>query len=401
MASQRITRREYLDKLVTFRDKQLIKVVTGVRRCGKSTLFAMFQDWLLANGIPASNIIAVNLEDFENAHLCEPAALHEYVVSRLAPTGMTYVFMDEVQQCAEFPRVVSSLMLRPNIDIYLTGSNATMLSGEIATLIAGRYVEIRMLPLSFREYVEGTGGGDLARMYRSYIEESAFPYTLALAGQPAAIRDYLDALFNTIVVKDIAMRRNIADIMQLQAITRFLFDNIGNIFSTKKIADTMTSAGRKMDVRTVEKYLSALTECFVAYPARRYNIKGKQYLKSQEKYYVVDMGLRAALLGARGTDVGHMLENVIYLELLRRGYEVGVGKLDALEVDFVAHDSNGRTTYIQVAASVRDSATLERELAPLRKISDHYPKLLLTLDEDPAADYEGIARINALDWLMQ
>lgn len=401
MAVPRIERREYFNKLIAFRDKQLTKVVTGVRRCGKSTLLAMFQDWLLEHGVSQAQIIAINLEDFDNEALRDAATLHEYVKSRLSPTGMTYVFIDEVQQCLEFPRVISSLSLRQNVDIYLTGSNATMLSGEIATLIAGRYVEIRMLPFSFREYVTATGMNDkLSLAYRTYLEESSFPYTLELSGQAGAIHDYLDALYNTIVVKDIASRHNIGDIMQLQSVTRFLFDNVGNMLSSKKIADTLTSAGRKADVRTVEKYLAALAECFVAYPARRYNIKGKQYLKTLEKFYVVDMGLRTALLGSRAADVGHVLENVIYLELLRRGCEVGVGKLDSLEVDFVAMDSQKRTTYIQVAASVRDTQTLDRELAPLKKINDHYPKLLLTLDDDPPGDYDGIIRSNALDWLM-
>ena len=224
-------------------------------------------------------------------------------------------------------------------------------------------------------------------------------YILELAGQPKEIRDYLDGLFNTIVVKDISQRKKINDAMMLRSVLRFLFDNIGNPLSSKKIADTMTSDGRKIDVKTVEKYIEALMESYVIYQANRYNVKGKQYLKTLEKYYVVDIGMRYMLLGFRSTDVGHILENVIYLELLRRGLEVYVGKVDEFEVDFVAMDGK-RITYYQVAATVRDENTLKRELAPLQKIADHYPKVILTLDDDPEADYEGIRRVNALDWLM-
>ena len=275
-----------------------------------------------------------------------------------------------------------------------------MFSSEIATLISGRYVRIEMLPLSFKEYVGSTGSeSEHARKYVDYLENSSFPYTLELAGQPKEIRDYLDGLFNTIEVKAISQRKKINDAMMLRSVLRFLFDNIGNPLSSKKIADTMTSDGRKIDVKTVEKYIEALMESYVIYQANRYNVKGKQYLKTLEKYYVVDIGMRYMLLGFRSTDVGHILENVIYLELLRRGLEVYVGKVDEFEVDFVAMDGK-RITYYQVAATVRDENTLKRELAPLQKIADHYPKVILTLDDDPEADYEGIRRVNALDWLM-
>lgn len=400
MAQQRLERREYLDRLISFRDKQLIKVVTGVRRCGKSTLLEMYQDYLCADGVEDRQIISINLEDFDFRALREPAALHAYVTERLVPGKMTYVFVDEIQQCTDFPAVIDSLHIRKNIDIYLTGSNAYMLSSEIATLISGRYVEIKMLPLSFREYVIATGEGDgLAAKYREYIQGSSFPYALELKEDPGALRDYLEGVYHTIVVKDIAARKKIADTMMLESVTRFVFDSIGSQLSTKKIADTMVSSGRKIDVKTVERYLEGLMESFIIYQARRYNIRGKQYLKTLEKYYAVDIGMRYMLLGTAGTDVGHILENVIYLELLRRGYDVYVGKIDELEVDFVARGQNG-LRYIQAAASVRDENTLNRELAPLRRISDNYPKVILTLDEDPEADYEGIRRINALDWLV-
>ena len=398
---KRLDRTVYLQKLIDFRDKQLIKVVTGVRRCGKSTLLDIFQEYLLKNGVNARQIVKINLEDFDYAALHDPAALHAYVKQRLLPNQITYVFIDEIQHCADFPAVIDSLYIRDNIDIYLTGSNAYMLSGEIATLLSGRYVEIKMLPLSFKEYVMATGGTEnLAQSYRSYIRRGSFPYILALGNNDSAIREYLEGVYNTIVVKDIAARKKISDTLMLESVARFLFASSGSPVSTKKIADTMTSAGRKVDVKTIERYLDGLMESYIVYQAKRYNIRGKQYLKTLEKYYAVDMGLRYLLLGTAGTDVGHILENVVYLELLRRGFTVYVGKFDELEVDFVARNAEG-AQYIQVAASVRDETTLNRELASLRKIADNYPKLILTLDEDPDADYEGIRRINALEWLMQ
>jgi len=397
---KRIERKEYLDKLIALKDKNIIKVITGVRRCGKSTLMEIFQDYLKAQGIEEERIIAINLEDYDFFELRQPAKLHSYIKERLSKDKMTYVFIDEIQHCDNFPDVVDSLYIKKNVDLYLTGSNAYMLSSEIATRISGRYIEIPMLPLSFKEYVSSTGGeNDLSRKYLSYIENSSFPYALELEGQTKEIKDYLEGIYNTIVVKDISNRKKVQDIMMLEGVARFVFDNIGNPLSTKKIADTMTSDGRKIDVKTVEKYLAGLLESFILYQAKRYNIKGKQYLKTLEKYYVADIGLRYMLLGTRGTEVGHILENVIYLELLRRGYEVYVGKVDDLEVDFVAMEQK-RTIYFQVAATVRDEATLKRELNPLQKISDHYQKFILTLDEDPEADYEGIRRVNALDWLM-
>jgi len=400
MAVKRIERKEYLEKLIAFRDKQLIKIITGVRRCGKSTLMEIYQDYLKAQGGSDAQIVAVNLEDYDLYELRDPKKLHAYVKERLQNNQMTYVFLDEIQHCEEFPAVVDSLYIKKGVDLYITGSNANMLSNEIATLISGRYVEISMLPLSFKEYVSSTGSeSELSRKYTAYLEGSSFPYALDLAGQPKELRDYLDGIYNTIVVKDIAKRHRIPDTMMLESVLRFVFDNIGNQLSTKKIADTMTSEGRKIDVKTVEKYMKALMESYIVYQAKRYNVKGKQHLKTLEKYYAVDIGLRYMLLGSRSTDVGHILENVIYLELLRRGCEVSVGKIDELEVDFVAMEQN-RPTYYQVAATVRDENTLARELAPLQKIADHYPKFILTLDEDPEADYEGIRRINALDWLM-
>jgi len=398
---QTIQRKEYLKKLIALKDKQLIKVITGVRRCGKSKLLEIYQDYLIKQGVSKDQIISINFEDYDFANLKDDDMLYHYVKDRLVKGKMTYIFLDEIQHVHDFPKVVDALYIKDNTDIYITGSNAYMLSSEIATLISGRYIEITMLPLSFKEYVSYLGNStDLRRLYLDYLTSSSFPYTLDLIGQPKEIRDYLDAVYNTIVVKDVANRKKISDTMMLESVTKFMFDNIGNPLSTKKIADTMTSDGRKIDVKTIEKYIDALLESYILYRAKRYDIKGKQYLKTLEKYYVVDIGMRYMLLGNRSTDVGHMLENIIFLELIRRGYDVYVGKIDNLEVDFVAMSKNN-ITYFQVAASVRDEATLKRELNPLQKINDHYPKLILTLDDDPVADYNGIRRINALDWLLE
>ena len=395
-----IERKEYLEKLIALKDKKIIKIITGVRRCGKSTLMEMFKEYLLENGVNNKNIISLNFEDYDLYELRNPHKLYNYIKEKLDNEKQTYIFFDEIQHVEDFPRIIDSLFLKKNVDLYITGSNAYMLSSEIATLISGRYIEISMLPLSFKEYVISTGDKrDLSRKYLDYIENSSFPYTLELRSHAREIKDYLNGIYNTVVVKDIAFRKKISDISMLESVTRFMFDNIGNSISIKKIADTMTSNGRKIDVKTIEKFVLGLTESFIFYRADRYNIKGKQYLKTLEKYYAVDIGMRYMLLGSKSTDIGHILENVVYLELLRRGYEVYVGKVNDTEIDFVAMNEKG-ITYIQVAATVRDENTLARELKSLKSIKDHYPKLILTLDEDPEADYDGIRRLNALDWLL-
>ena len=400
MGEKRLERAEYLERLIAWRDKRVIKIITGIRRCGKSTLMEIFQDYLRGQGVKEEQIIAINFENYDFRELREPETLHAYVVGHAVPEKMAYVFLDEVQHVSGWQEVVDSFHIKKNLDIYITGSNAYLLSGEIATLLSGRYVEIKMLPLSFREYAEDTEmTGNLAKCYLDYLENSSFPYALELKDQPRELHDYLEGIYNTVVVKDLMTRRKISDVMMLESVARFVFDNIGNPLSTKKIADTMTSSGRKMDVKTVEKYVDALKESFIVYQAKRYNVKGKEYLKTLEKYYVVDMGIRYTLLGSRFVDVGHILENVVYLELLRRGYDVYVGKVDDLEVDFVAMEQK-RITYFQVAASVREESALKRELASLQKINDHYPKWILTLDEDPEGDYDGIRRVNVLEWLM-
>ena len=395
-----IERKEYLNKLITWKDKQLIKIVTGVRRCGKSVLLKMYQDYLKNNGVKESQIVTINFEDLDYEELTNYKKLDNYLKEKLIPNKMTYIFLDEIQNVDQFPKVLDSLYIKDNVDIYVTGSNAHMLSSEIATMISGRYIQIEMLPLSFKEYMESTGNmNDRGIKYTEYLQNSSFPYALQLKNQPDEIRDYLEGIYNTIVVKDIVHRKNITDTMMLKNILKFVFDNIGNPLSSKKISDTMTSLGRKINSRTVEKYLEAFSESYIIYPAKRYNIKGKEYLKSLEKYYIVDIGMRYMLLGSKMMDTGHILENVVYLELLRRGYDVYVGKIDNYEVNFVAQNHKG-TIYYQVALIVRDEKTLQRELRPLQAIRDHYPKVILTMDEDSEIQYDGIRRINARDWLL-
>lgn len=394
-----IVRKEYLERLRNLKHKKLIKIVTGIRRCGKSTVLEMFRDELLKSGVRKNQIIFLNFEDYDNKHLLNPDELYSYIKQRLS-SDMNYIFLDEIQRVENFPEIVDSLYIKKNVDIYMTGSNSSLLSSEIATLISGRYVEIKMLPLSFKEFVLATKQeNNLSQAYRQYIQTSSFPYVLDLLQTPNEINSYLEGIYNTILVKDIIDRKKISDTQVLKSVTQFLFDNIGLELSSKKIADTLTSNGRKSDSKTIEKYITSLEESFIIYKASRYNIKGKEYLKSLEKYYVSDIGLRNFMLGKKAMDAGHILENIVYLELLRRGYKVYVGKIDDMEIDFVAQNEQGNT-YIQVSASVRDENTLARELKPLKAVKDNYPKIILTLDDDPDGDYDGIIRKNALDWIF-
>lgn len=397
-----IARNDYLEDIRNFRDKQLIKVVTGIRRCGKSTLFELYQEYLRSDGVAPEQIISFNLEDGDYADIEDNKDLYNLVKERLLPDRMNYIFLDEVQRVRDFQKAVDALFIKKNCDVYITGSNAYLLSGELATLLSGRYIEIKMLPLSFKEYVSAfPENSSIDRLYQDYIHNSSFPYTLEMKRQKD-IRQYLAGIMDSIVLKDIVARKRFPDISMLQSVVRFLFDNIGNLCSTKKIADTMTSAGRKISVHTVESYLSALTDSFIFYQVGRYDVKGKQYLKTGDKYYAADIGLRYSALGTKKADEGHILENVVYLELLRRGYEVYVGKVGPAEVDFIAIGDEGEE-YYQVAYTVidADGKTLERELAPLDAIKDHNPKYLLTMDLGPLVSHNGIKQINVLDWLLK
>ena len=392
-----IERTEYLEKLKKWKDKDLIKVVTGIRRCGKSTLFELFIEYLKTIGIEENHIISINLEnpdnDFENYK-----DFYKFVKQQIKDEKQYYIFLDEVQNVPEFQKAVDGLYILKNVDVYITGSNAYLLSGELATLLTGRYIEIKMYPLSFKEYIEYYQKDADEKIYLNYINRSSFPYAIKLENE-TEIDDYLDALYNTIILKDVAQRRKIADTSMLKTVAKFMFNNIGNCLSIKKIADTLTSDGRPISVHTVENYLDALVESYVFNKVPRFDVKGKQYLQSGEKYYATDVTMRYALLGRRNIDAGHMLENIVYLELIRRGYKVYIGRTGEKEVNFVAENKEG-FTYFQVAYTTREQSTLERELTPLQEINDHYPKYILTMDIDPIADFDGIKKINVLDWLV-
>ena len=395
-----IARNGYLNELIGFKDKHLIKILTGIRRCGKSTLFELYQDYLMKNGVGEEQIISINFEDIDFEELQNYKALYNYLKDRLIPDKMNYIFLDEIQNVTKYQKAVDSLFIKKNVDLYLTGSNAYLLSGEIATLLSGRYVEIKMLPLSFKEYVSAfSDKTDLSRKYTNYLTNSSFPYTLEINDDKKRIKEYLDGIYNTVVLKDIMARKKINDVFMLEAVIRFMFDNIGNLCSMKKITDTMTSDGRKISIHTVESYLSGLVDSYILYKVGRYDIKGKQYLKNGEKYYLADIGLRYYLLGSKKADMGHILENIVYLELLRRDYEIYIGKVGNAEVDFIAINDKG-IEYYQVALTVRDDATLKRELASLNSILDHNSKYLITLDDDPPTSHNGIHQINAIDWLL-
>lgn len=393
-----IERKEYLEKLKKWKDKDLIKVITGIRRCGKSTLFEIYIDYLKSIGIEDNHIISVNLENPDN-EFDTYKELYKYVKEQIKDKKQYYVFLDEVQKVSDFQKAVDGLYIMKNVDVYITGSNAYLLSGELATLLTGRYIEIKMYPLSFKEYLNYYKKDADEKMYLNYINRSSFPYALKLE-EESEIDDYLDALYNTIIVKDIGLRKKMADTTMLRTVARFMFNNIGNCLSIKKIADTLTSDGRSISVHTVESYLESLVESYVFNKVSRFDIKGKQYLQSGEKYYATDVTMRYALLGRRNIDVGHILENIVYLELIRRGYKVYIGKAGEKEIDFVAENKEG-FTYFQVAYTTREKATLEIELTPLQDINDHYPKYILTMDIDPIADYDGIKKVNVLDWLLE
>ena len=399
-----IRRHEYLEKLNRFRDKQLIKVVTGIRRCGKSTLLEMYKEILLNDGVDTNQIISINLEDLKYSFITDYLSLYNYINDMLVDNKKYYIFIDEVQIINEFQKAVDSLYIKKNVDVYITGSNAYLLSGELATLLSGRYVEIKMLPLSFKEYLSAFTDKTKSNYeyFLDYMRNGGMPGNISIIkDSPNDLDMYLEGIFTTVVYKDIITRNNITDKMLLESILRFIFDSIGSPISTKKISDTLTSKGMSTSNHTVENYILAFIDSFLIYKAERFDVKGKNLLVRDYKYYVVDQGLRSYLLGKKAdSDMGHILENIVYLELLRRGYKVYVGKVDDLEVDFVAENRSG-LKYYQVALTVRDEKVLERELKSLQRTGDHYPKYLLTLDMDLEADYDGITKINVIDWLLK
>ena len=408
----RIDRKEYLDFLVKSKDRQIIKVVSGVRRCGKSTLFEIYKDFLLENGVAKNQIISINFEDMDYEELTDYKKLYEYIKSKMIGDKKNYIFLDEIQHVDKFEKVVDSLFIKENTDLYITGSNAYFMSSELATLLSGRYIKLKMLPLSFKEYYqakleyekmeqkENRISKTLIQYYNEYIVNSSFPYTLQLDSDLKNIHEYLSGIYNSVLLKDIVARLKISDVMRLESVVKYIFDNIGNLTSLSKIGNTLTSMGRKTDAKTIEKYIRGLTDSLLVHEVSRYNIKGKEFLSTLSKYYVADLGLRQMILGNRNIDMGHILENIIYLELLRRKGNVYVGQFDKNEIDFVVINSN-EIEYYQIALTVLDENTLKRELDAFKNIKDNYPKYLITLDDVMVnTDYDGIKVVNALEWLL-
>lgn len=403
-----VERKEYLQQLISWKDEQVVKVVTGLRRCGKSTLLKQYQDCLLQNGVEKEQIISVNFEELEYEHLLDYKMLYQYLNERLCTDCMTYIFLDEIQKVGSFEKVVDSLYVKENTDIYITGSNAYLLSGDLATLLTGRYVEISMLPLSFREYAEILGTSD-EPAFAEYMKTGGLPYIAVMDRTDEKVDAYLEGIFNTVILRDIEDRqsrkesdpqkRKITDIALLKTIVRYLASVIGSPVSIKSVTDYLTSSGRKISPNTVSDYVEALTESFIFYPAERFDIVGKQLLKVNKKMYMVDLGLRSHVLPRKQYDLGFSVENIVFFELLRRGYKVMIGKYGKAEVDFAAQ-KRGVLTYYQVTADMTAQETFEREMRPLKAINDNYEKIILTLDRFTLGNYEGIQVMNVKDWLL-
>lgn len=403
-----VQRKEYLDQLINWRDEQVIKVVTGIRRCGKSTLLLQFQQWLKENEVTDEQIVSVNFEELEYEELLDYKKLYQYLKERLVSGKTTYIFLDEIQKVSSFEKVVDSLYVKPNVDLYITGSNAYMLSGDLATLLTGRYVEIKMLPLSFGEFLSMTGL-EPEQGFSEYLRSGGMPYIAAMNRTDEKVSTYLEGIYNTVIVKDIEDRqarkesdpskRKITDIALLKTIAKYLASVIGNPVSVRSITDYLISNGRKTSPNTVNDYVEALTESFIFYPAERFDIVGKQLLKANRKMYIVDLGLRNHILPRRSYDLGFSLENMVYFELLRRGYKVTIGRVGNTEVDFVA-EKQGAYEYFQVTADMTAKETFDREIRPLENIRDNYEKTILTMDRLTPGNYNGIQVRYLLDWLI-
>lgn len=392
----------YLSKLVQFKDKPFIKVITGIRRCGKSTLLSLFENYLLSTGVQKKHIIRMNFESFEWDDISNYKELHAYINNQIDNKNERhYILLDEIQQISSWEKVINAFLVDANVDIYITGSNAYLLSSELSTLLSGRYVEIKMQPLSFKEYLEFRDNpSNLQEQFDQYLKYGGLPSIIDLMDHPDTIGPFLQGIYNTVLMKDVIERNNVRDAALLENILKFIAANVGSIVSTKKISDYLISSGRKTTSDTIDNYLRMLENAFIIYKANRYDLKGKLYLKTLEKYYLVDMGIRNQLTGMRNTDYGHVLENIVYLELLRRGYDVTIGKIGTLEVDFVATKMN-ELIYYQVSASILDETTRARELRPLESISDNYPKYILTMDRSIFNDYAGIKVKNIIEFLLE
>lgn len=393
----------YLHQLIAFKDKALIKVITGMRRCGKSTLLDLYQEYLIKNSVSPSNIIRMNFESLEFDNIKTYKDLYFYIKERIHKSKKTYILLDEVQQVQLWEKAVNSFLVDFDVDIYITGSNAYLLSSELSTLLSGRYIEIKMLPLSFKEYLVFNNyheGEDKSDYFNSFLEFGGLPAITDIKDRPETIKPFLSGIYNTVIMKDVVQRNAVRDAALLESVVRYTASNIGSPISTKKISDYLTSAGRKTNSDTIDNYLKMLESAFIIYKASRYDLKGKLHLKTLEKYYIVDTGIRNQLLGFRSGDYGHILENVVYLELLRRGYEVSIGKIGTLEIDFVATKLD-KKVYYQVSASILSEDTKERELRPLRSVGDNYEKVVLTMDKTFIKDFEGIKNVNIIDFLLE
>ncbi|GHT80944.1 ATPase [Actinomycetota bacterium] len=399
LGQKEVLREQYLEKLRIAKDTDFIKVITGARRCGKSTLLRQFQEEIARDDADSVNIISLNLEEVEFDFINNYNDLYYFIKDKMSNSKQNFIFIDEIQGVKEFERAVDSLYVKKNVDLYITGSNSKMLSSELATLLTGRYIEIEMLPLSFSEYLE-IGTGELPKLFEQFLEFGGFP---AVAMQNSEdLKDLaLRSLYATSIIKDIETRMPQLEINKLERFVDFIFNNIGNTVSALNVANTMTTNGDKISDKTIGGYLTELSNCFILYPAERYDIKGKRLLRNSKKYYLVDQGIRRATKSrAPRADLGHALENVVFLELKRRFDRVWIGKVDDNEVDFAVSDNDGNVQYIQVAYSAMDENTMARELKPFKKIRDNQQKILLSLDINRPQNYDGIRHINVIDWLL-
>lgn len=399
-----IIRQEYLNQLRLLKDQKVIKVITGIRRSGKSTLLELFRDDLKKQNIAKEQIQFFNFEEEKNVDLRDWRKLHQTIEEKLVQNKMNYIFLDEIQKVDHFEELVNSLFVKKNVDLYIIGSNAFLLSSELATLLTGRYISIHLLPFSFKEYTEMyPDETNYDRLFEKYLNSSSFPEVVRLSKVNEELaNNYLKDLYNTIVNKDIAKKYNIRNEIDFERTIKFVFDSIGSPLSARNIANTLKNESINVFHGTIINYLQYLTKSYMIYPVNRYDIKGKKILITNDKYYVVDLGLRNLLLSdPPKSDIGHRLENVVYLELLRLNKgKIFVGKNEDSEVDFILQMPNGKRVYYQVAYQVNDRPeTLKRELAPFFKIKDNYPKILLTMDLVPE-EFEGIKKINIVNWLL-
>lgn len=399
-----IERKEYLKQLLSWKDQNIIKVLTGIRRCGKSTILKLYQEYLLNNGIDPSQIISINFEELEYEDLQDYKKLYQYIKDRLVENKMMYIFLDEIQNVPSYEKVVDSLHVKENIDIYITGSNSYIFSGQLATYLSGRYIEIPVLPLSFKEVYNPQTNKEEA--FQKYMKTGGFPYIHQIQLLNEQIDMYLEGIYNTVIVKDIEERINrknsksVTDIALLKAISKYLSSVVGSPVSIRSITNYFKSNERTTSPNTISNYVEALCESYLYYPVEVMDVSGKEVLKSNKKYYIVDPGIRNYILPKQFYDLGFTIENIVYLELLRRRYNVNIGRNGRTEVDFIAK-RNDVYTYIQVTASLVDENTFNREIRPLKQIKDNYEKIILTLDRYTLGNYEGIKVINIIDWLLE